>query len=275
MAHSSVGIFSTEQGPLAEIMYCPNPRCDLHKRPRRVPSNRLCVFCGTYLPRPRPPSLFFVPPAGERAEISLAPSSPVRPNSSDIVEKIGQRILELREANGFAQHSLSKISGTSRSYLSRIERGKMTPSLGTLEKLAAALEVGLSRVFALPGDPDIIIRDNFLMELRPFLGQVRRSWILTAVYVQVENPLPRKLTDTADCWRNQVAPDVGALIRRKRKRLGWSQPQLATKVGCDAQSISLVERTPGRIPRRETLEKIAKALGVSLAIFLRYGKSSK
>jgi len=60
----------------------------------------------------------------------------------DTVENIGQRIRQLRESRGMTQSQLQARSRVSRSYLSRIESGQMTPSLGTLEKIAEALGVG-------------------------------------------------------------------------------------------------------------------------------------
>ena len=69
----------------------------------------------------------------------------------ETVENIGQRIRQLRESRGMTQSQLQARSRVSRSYLSRIESGQMTPSLGTLEKIAEALGVGLNRFFV-PGD---------------------------------------------------------------------------------------------------------------------------
>ena len=56
----------------------------------------------------------------------------------ETVENIGQRIRQLRESRGMTQSQLQARSRVSRSYLSRIESGQMTPSLGTLEKIAEA-----------------------------------------------------------------------------------------------------------------------------------------
>ena len=63
----------------------------------------------------------------------------------ETVENIGQRIRQLRESRGMTQSQLQARSRVSRSYLSRIESGQMTPSLGTLEKISEALGVGLNR----------------------------------------------------------------------------------------------------------------------------------
>ena len=70
----------------------------------------------------------------------------------ETVENIGQRIRQLRESRGMTQSQLQARSRVSRSYLSRIESGQMTPSLGTLEKIAEALGVGLNRFFVPESD---------------------------------------------------------------------------------------------------------------------------
>jgi len=60
----------------------------------------------------------------------------------------------------------------SRSYLSRIESGQMTPSLGTLEKISEALNVGLNRFFIPESDGEALLEDPFIQGLRPFLQQL-------------------------------------------------------------------------------------------------------
>ena len=63
-------------------------------------------------------------------------------------------------------------SRVSRSYLSRIESGQMTPSLGTLEKIAEALGVGLNRFFVPETNGETVLEDPFIQGLRPFLRQL-------------------------------------------------------------------------------------------------------
>jgi transcriptional regulator with XRE-family HTH domain len=56
--------------------------------------------------------------------------------------------------------------------LSRIESGQMTPSLGTLEKISEALNVGLNRFFIPESDGEALLEDPFIQGLRPFLRQL-------------------------------------------------------------------------------------------------------
>src|SRR5437870_2627296 len=90
----------------------------------------------------------------------------------ETVENIGQRIRQLRESRGMTQSQLQSKSKVSRSYLSRIESGQMTPSLGTLEKISEALNVGLNRFFIPESDGEALLEDPFIQGLRPFLQQL-------------------------------------------------------------------------------------------------------
>jgi transcriptional regulator with XRE-family HTH domain len=99
----------------------------------------------------------------------------------DTVENIGQRIRQLRESRGMTQSQLQARSRVSRSYLSRIESGQMTPSLGTLEKISEALGVGLNRFFIPESNGELLMEDPFIQGVRPFLRQLdseQWNWIL-------------------------------------------------------------------------------------------------
>ena len=60
---------------------------------------------------------------------------------------IGQRIRQLREQKGLSQGDIEKASGLLRCYISRVEHGHTVPSLETLERFSAALDVPLYRLF--------------------------------------------------------------------------------------------------------------------------------
>ena len=60
---------------------------------------------------------------------------------------IGQRIRQLRERKGLSQGDIEAVSGMLRAYISRVEHGHTVPSLETMERLAAALDVPLYQLF--------------------------------------------------------------------------------------------------------------------------------
>ena len=61
---------------------------------------------------------------------------------------LGRRIRQLRAARGWSQERLAEHAGMDRSYVAGIEVGTRNPSLKAIEKLAAALRVPLSALFA-------------------------------------------------------------------------------------------------------------------------------
>ncbi len=58
-------------------------------------------------------------------------------------EKIGRHIRHMRDERGMKQNHLALKAGISRSELSRIERGRVYPTMRTLQGLCGALGVAL------------------------------------------------------------------------------------------------------------------------------------
>ena len=108
---------------------------------------------------------------------------------------IGQRLRQLREERGLSQGDIEKASGLLRCYISQVEHGHTVPSLETLERFAAALDVPLYRFFCRGGDPpktphltprlsleELAEQDGasgtearFLLRLRQWVGRLARS----------------------------------------------------------------------------------------------------
>jgi transcriptional regulator with XRE-family HTH domain len=60
---------------------------------------------------------------------------------SDIQEKVGKKVREIRKQKGLSQEELAFRSGLHRTYISDIERGDRNVSLKNIEKIARALGV--------------------------------------------------------------------------------------------------------------------------------------
>ena len=60
---------------------------------------------------------------------------------------IGTRLRQLREEKGLSQGDIENSTGLLRCYISRVENGHTVPSLETLERFAAALDVPLYQLF--------------------------------------------------------------------------------------------------------------------------------
>ena len=139
--------------------------CGLVQYRTRAGNCRRCV-------RMLPPKVeFLIPPPAQELpgdDRQLFENWPNR----ETVENIGQRIRQLRESRAMTQSQLQARSRVSRSYLSRIESGQMTPSLGTLEKISEALGVGLNRFFVPESNGEALFEDPFIQGLRPYLRQL-------------------------------------------------------------------------------------------------------
>lgn len=73
--------------------------------------------------------------------------------------KVGERIKELREKKGLSLKDLADLTGFSTALLSQMENHLVSPSLGTIIKLARALEVRVGDFFGeTEGEPFTIVR---------------------------------------------------------------------------------------------------------------------
>ncbi|HEX9760532.1 MAG TPA: helix-turn-helix transcriptional regulator [Candidatus Acidoferrales bacterium] len=155
---------SIDQDQDREVVRC--KVCGLVQYRTRAGNCRRCV-------RLLPPKVEFLipPPAPQELPGDDRQLFEKWPNR-ETVENIGQRIRQLRESRGMTQSQLQARSRVSRSYLSRIESGQMTPSLGTLEKISEALGVGLNRFFVPESNGETLFEDPFIQGLRPFLRQL-------------------------------------------------------------------------------------------------------
>jgi transcriptional regulator with XRE-family HTH domain len=66
---------------------------------------------------------------------------------------LGQRMLAHRSQLGLSQTAVAERAGLAPSYLSRIENGKICPTMPTAQKIATALRVPLSALLA-PAPPE-------------------------------------------------------------------------------------------------------------------------
>jgi transcriptional regulator with XRE-family HTH domain len=98
-------------------------------------------------------------------------------------------IRSLRLRNGLSQRQLAGRMSVPRTYVSKIENEKATPTLSSLERLARALEVTVPDLLS-GGERNRqeeireMIKDEFIAEMLPFVNQlsgIQMSSILTQV----------------------------------------------------------------------------------------------
>ncbi len=66
----------------------------------------------------------------------------------------------IRKQRGLTLEGLAERTGLTKSYLSKIERGRSTPSIATALKVAQALDVDVTQLFSERGDQDKIAVDR-------------------------------------------------------------------------------------------------------------------
>lgn len=87
---------------------------------------------------------------------------------------VGENLQRLRTERGFSMRALAKSSGLSANALSMIERGRTSPSVSTLYKLADALNVPVTAFFGTPVERQQVI--HMLASDRARVPIVRGTW---------------------------------------------------------------------------------------------------
>ena len=153
-------------------------RCDHCHLVQFRTHNNLCRKCHLSLePEPEP-------------EPIVAEPAPVPMGSNGGVQ-IALAIRSLRMRTGLSQRQLALRMAVPRTYVSKIENDKATPTLSSLERLAKALEVSVCELLetstynaARQAEIVALMADEFIAELAPVitkLDAMQRSSLLTQV----------------------------------------------------------------------------------------------
>ncbi len=153
-------------------------RCDFCSLVQYRTSNSLCRKCHRRLdieePVPLTPQLVATVPVTITGEAGMQVAGQVR---------------EIRRARHLSQRQLASRMQVPRTYISKIENGKAIPTLGSLERLAVALEVNMSQLIRdsrSRRDEEVaaILADPLLAEiatLLPHLESLHRTLIYGSV----------------------------------------------------------------------------------------------
>ena len=115
--------------------------------------------------------------------------SPAGPEGADAGLQVAAQVREMRRMRHLSQRQLAGRMKVPRTYISKIENGKAIPTLGSLQRLAEALEVEvrqLVRDARSRRDEEVtaILSDPFLAEvaaLLPRLDPLHRTLLYSAV----------------------------------------------------------------------------------------------
>ena len=72
---------------------------------------------------------------------------------SKFQQDFGDNFKRIRKAKGMTQDIVAEMASLSPPYISDVERGRANPTLGTAEKLAAALQVDVLELFNFGHNP--------------------------------------------------------------------------------------------------------------------------
>jgi transcriptional regulator with XRE-family HTH domain len=114
----------------------------------------------------------------------LVTSQPV-PSTAEAGLQVAGQVREIRRARHLSQRQLASRMQVPRTYISKIENGKAIPTLGSLERLANALEVEVSQLVRdsrsrREEEVAAIFADPFLAEiasLLPHLDSLHRTLV--------------------------------------------------------------------------------------------------
>jgi len=104
--------------------------------------------------------------------------------------EIGTRIKKFRNVNGLTIKHLSDKVGVTPSYISQLENDKVNPSLGTLKKIANALNINMINFFERDRDDDnIIVRKEERIDFSFPSGKFRSQLLASNIATKVMEPI--------------------------------------------------------------------------------------
>jgi len=156
-------------------------RCDRCQLVQFRTNNNLCRRCHTSL---------------DEEEVELAtvtPMPPLMPVPDHVPGhlRLASSIRSFRLRNGLSQRQLAARMAVPRTYVSKIENEKATPTLSSLERLARALCVSVPDLLS-GGERNreeeirALLEDQFVSEVMPFLGKLN-GMQMTSILTQVRD----------------------------------------------------------------------------------------
>ena len=160
-------------------------RCDHCHLVQFRTSNNLCRKCRTSLDEDEPEPILAPP---------LPVVEPAGANRSEV--QVAQAIRSLRLGRGLSQRQLALRMGVPRTYVSKIENEKATPTLSSLARLAEALTVSVPELLracapSRQHEIDELMADPFIAEMAVFtkqLDDMQRTSVLAQIRDLVSHP---------------------------------------------------------------------------------------
>jgi transcriptional regulator with XRE-family HTH domain len=153
-------------------------RCEFCRMVQFRTSNSLCRKCHKPLDIEEP--IVLAPQLVTAAAVEVATEAGLQ---------VSVQVREIRRSRHLSQRQLAARMEVPRTYISKIENGKAIPTLGSLERLAAALEINVSQLVrdsrsVRDEEVSAILADPFLAEiaaLLPHMDSLQRTLFAGAV----------------------------------------------------------------------------------------------
>jgi transcriptional regulator with XRE-family HTH domain len=156
-------------------------RCDHCLLVQFRTTNNLCRRCHASLDEDEPEIVAVAPPPA---------TMPTHGNGHGHLN-LAASIRSLRLRNGLSQRQLATRMAVPRTYVSKIESEKATPTLSSLERLARALEVSVPELLS-GGEKSRqeeireLVQDPFIAEIMPYLAQLN-GMQMSSIMAQVRD----------------------------------------------------------------------------------------
>jgi len=110
--------------------------------------------------------------------------NPTIPENSQVsaADYIGPRIKELCDKQQITKYRLSQMTGVTQTVLSRIMKGENVPTIQTVEKICAALNISLAQFFAKDENPpDLTAEQKEIIETWNGLNPEERKRLMKII----------------------------------------------------------------------------------------------
>lgn len=110
--------------------------------------------------------------------------NPTIPENSQVsaADYIGPRIKELCDKQQITKYRLSQMTGVTQTVLSRIMKGENVPTIQTVEKICAALNISLAQFFAKDENPpDLTAEQKEIIETWNGLNPEERERLMKII----------------------------------------------------------------------------------------------
>lgn len=117
-------------------------------------------------------------------QAALDNRAPLEPCFRDM--QLGDRLRDARQSRGLSLRALGELTGFSASFHSQVELGQASPSLGSLQRIADALEVTVASLVAPEDAASVVLR-------KAGRGTLRSEWSRATVESLVPGPADEKM----------------------------------------------------------------------------------